>query len=120
MSNVSVPVIEDSVAKEHEEFNLTLNVPSSLSPAITAGSRDRATGVITDSTSKYINKILAALTFNYTIVLVVEFTSGQFIGSESSGFMEVIVRITGGSSSTPITVTVTPSVQSLVSAMGRQ
>ena len=54
-------------------------------------------------------------------MLVVEFTSGQFVGSESSGFIEVIVRITEGSSSTPITVTVTPSnsVQSPVSAMGR-
>ena len=53
-------------------------------------------------------------------MLVVEFASGQFDGSESSGFIEVIVRITEGSSSTPITVTVTPSVQSLVSAIGRQ
>ena len=52
MSNVSVPVIVDKVAGESEEFDLTLNVPSSLGPAITAGSRDRATGVITDSTSK--------------------------------------------------------------------
>ena len=48
-----------------------------------------------------------------------EFTSGQFVGLESSGLIEVIVRITGGSSSTPITVTVTPSVQSPVSAMGK-
>ena len=54
------------------------------------------------------------------VVLMVEFASGQFIGSESSGFIEVVVRITGGSSSAPITVTVTPSVQSPVSAMGRQ
>ena len=52
MSNVSVPVIVDKIAEGHEEFDLSLNVPSSLSPAITAGSRDRATGVITDSTSK--------------------------------------------------------------------
>ena len=52
------------------------------------------------------------------VVLTVEFASGQFTGSESSGFIEVVVRITGGSSSTPITVTVTPSVQSPVSAMG--
>ena len=53
------------------------------------------------------------------LVLIVEFTSEQFVGSESLGFIEVIVRITGGSSSTPITVTVTPSVQSPVSAMGK-
>ena len=52
------------------------------------------------------------------LVLVVEFASGQFTGSESSGFIEVIVRVTGGISSTPITVTVTPSEQSPVSAMG--
>ena len=52
------------------------------------------------------------------LVLVVEFTSGQFTASESSGFIEVVVRITGGTSNTPITVTVTPSLQSPVSAMG--
>ena len=52
------------------------------------------------------------------LVLVVQFTSGQFSGSESSGFIEVVVRITGGTSGNPITVTVTPSVQSPVSAIG--
>ena len=52
------------------------------------------------------------------VVLVVEFALAQFSSSESSGFIEVVVRITGGSSSTAITVTVTPSVQSPVSAMG--
>ena len=51
---------------------------------------------------------------------VIEFTSGQFVGSELSGFIEVVVRITGGISNAPITVTVTPSVQSPVSARGRQ
>ena len=54
----------------------------------------------------------------WLLVLVVEFTSGQFTGSESSGFIEVVVRLTGGTSNTPITVTVTPSEQSPVSAMG--
>ena len=53
--------------------------------------------------------------YSYYIVLAVEFTSGQFTGSESSGFIEVIVRITGGTSSSPITVTVTSSP---VSAIG--
>jgi len=51
-------------------------------------------------------------------VLTVGFASGQFTGSESSGFIEVVVEITGGMSSTPITVMVTPSEQSPVSAMG--
>ena len=48
-----------------------------------------------------------------------EFASGQFNGSESSGFVEVVVRITGGTSITPITVTVTPTEQSPVSAIGK-
>ena len=52
-------------------------------------------------------------------MLMVEFASGQFTGLESSGFIEVIVRVTGGVSSSPITVTVTPSEQSPVSAMGK-
>ena len=49
------------------------------------------------------------------LVLVVQFTSGQFSGSESSEFIEVVVEVTGGTSSNPITVTVTPSP---VSGMG--
>ena len=53
------------------------------------------------------------------VVLTVEFASGQFSGSESSEFIEVVVRITGGTFTTPITVTVTPSIQSPVSAMGK-
>ena len=53
MSNVSVPVIADNIVEAQEEFELRLDVPSSLGPEITAGSRDTATGVITDSTSKY-------------------------------------------------------------------
>ena len=54
ISTVSIALINDSIAEEHEEFSLTLNVPSSLGPAITAGDRDNATGVITDSTGECI------------------------------------------------------------------
>ena len=53
-SSVSVSVINDTIVEEAEEFDLTLNVPSSLGPAITAGGRNTAVGVITDPTSKYI------------------------------------------------------------------
>ena len=121
MSNVSVPVIVDKIHEEHEEFDLRLDVPSSLGPAITAGSRDTATGVITDNTRKYVIVYPECQKFSkiLQLALEVELTSGQFVDSESSGFIEVIVRITGGLSSTPITVTVTPSVQSPVSAMGK-
>ena len=54
MSNVSVPVMTDSIAEGREEFGLRLNVPSSLSPAITAGGRDMTTGIIIDSNSECI------------------------------------------------------------------
>ena len=53
VANVSVPVINDSIAEENEEFDLMLTVPSSLSPGITAGVMDTAVGVITDSTCEY-------------------------------------------------------------------
>ena len=66
---------------------------------------------------------IATVTFHHHwydyVVLTVEFASGQFSGTESSELIEVVVRITGGTSTTPITVTVTPSVQSPVSAMGK-
>ena len=52
MSNVSVPIMMDNIVEEREEFDLTLNVLPSLAPTITAGSRDRAVGVIIDTTSK--------------------------------------------------------------------
>ena len=40
-------------------------------------------------------------------MLVVEFESGQYNGSESSGFVEVVVIISGGLSTTPISVMMT-------------
>ena len=40
-------------------------------------------------------------------MLVVEFKKGQYTGSESSGFVEVVVIISGGSSTSPISVMVT-------------
>ena len=53
MSSVSVPVIDDKLAEgENETFNMTLIVPSSLGPAITAGGRNRAIGIIIDTSSE--------------------------------------------------------------------
>ena len=40
-------------------------------------------------------------------MLVVEFESEEYIGSESSGFAEIVVIISGGSSTTPISVMMT-------------
>ena len=50
VANVSVPVINDNIAEGNEEFDLMLTVLSSLGPEITAGGRNTAVGVITDST----------------------------------------------------------------------
>ena len=51
------------------------------------------------------------------VELEVEFGSDEFIGSESSGHVEVVVIITGGSSTTPIDVKVNPK-QIKMSAKG--
>ena len=42
------------------------------------------------------------------IALLLEFASRKFVGSEISGFIEVTVRVIGGSPSSPVTVMVTP------------
>ena len=47
MSYVSVPVIVDNITEDLEEFELRLDVPSSLGSAITADGRNMATGMIT-------------------------------------------------------------------------
>ena len=52
------------------------------------------------------------------VVLVVEFGSRNFRGSELSEHVEIVVIISGGSSITPIEVVMTPSEQSPVSARG--
>ena len=52
MSSINVSVINDTIVEGSEQFDLMLNVPSSLGPSITTGGRDTAVGIITDSTSK--------------------------------------------------------------------
>ena len=52
-------------------------------------------------------------------MLVVGFGSKNFRGFESSGHVEVVVRISEGSSITPIEVMVTPSEKSRMSARGK-
>ena len=52
----------------------------------------------------------------FMCVVSVEFISGQFIGSESSGFIEVVVRIVGGAFNDSFTITITTSS---VSARGK-
>ena len=62
MSSVSVPIMDDMLAEGvNETFNLTILVPSSLGPAITAAGRNRATGVIIDTTSEYTHYVVIIL-----------------------------------------------------------
>ena len=42
-------------------------------------------------------------------MVVVEFKSDQFTATESSGYAVIVVMLSGGSSTTPISVMVTPS-----------
>ena len=63
MSSVGVPVVRDDIAEGNEEFDLMLTVPPSLAPSITAGGRDTAVGIITDSTSKHVIICVCRLAF---------------------------------------------------------
>ena len=53
-------------------------------------------------------------------MLVISLTSEQFAGTESSGLVEVMVMMEGGTSISPISIIVTPSEQSPVSATGKE
>ena len=57
--------------------------------------------------------------YSHTIVLSVDFAQMSYTGSESSGLVPVILILRGGISSENITLTVTPSDQSPVSAEGK-
>ena len=51
-------------------------------------------------------------------MITVGFTQPEFIGSESMGSVLVFLQLTGGSSASPFSVTVTPLEQTPVSAEG--
>ena len=84
-------------------FSMSLNVPPSLGPGVVAGSVTSATGIIIDSST-----------------ISVRFTQRQYTGSEAIGFVMITLELVGGTSSNPFSVTVTPSEQSPVSAIGNE
>ena len=98
---VKIKVIVDSIVEGDEMFNISLNVPSSLSPGVVAGSITNATGIIKDSST-----------------ITVRLTQEHYTGSEDKMFIKVMLKLNGGTSSNPFNVTVTPSEQSPVSAEG--
>ena len=53
-------------------------------------------------------------------MVAISFAEGQFSGTESSGIVEVVVVQAWGTSINPISVIVTPSEQSPLSATGKE
>ena len=67
----------------------------------------------------YVIQYGRAVIIYFTILVIrVRFTQNRFSGSEAMGFVQVNLELTGGSSASPFSVTVTPSEQSPVSAEG--
>ena len=64
--------------------------------------------------------LLQHLLIYYYIELMVEFTQATFTSSESSGTLPVSLLLRGGTSASDISVIVTPSDQSPVSAQGKR
>ena len=91
----------DNIVEGDEMFSMSLNVPSSLGPGVVAGSITNAIGIIIDT-----SKIKA------------RFAQTQYTGSEATGFVIITLELVRGVSSSPFSVTVTPSEQSPVSAKG--
>jgi len=60
------------------------------------------------------------IVMNYSAVLVVQFSRPAFPGSESLGRVPVTLLLEGGTSDSNISVTVTPSDQSPLSAEGKR
>ena len=111
-------MISDNMVEGDEMFNMSLNVPSSLGPGIVAGTINKATGIIVDSTSKSFLIELYALTSIFITDITVQFTQKQYTGSEDTEFVLVVMKLVGGISSRPFDVTITPLEQSPVSAEG--
>jgi len=55
---------------------------------------------------------------SYTTDVKVNFTKAQYSSLENAGFLEITLKLVGGTSSRPFDVTVTPLEQSPVSAEG--
>ena len=58
--------------------------------------------------------------YHFSTALTVEFSESSYTSSESSGSISVTLLLKGGTSDIVITVTVTPSDQSPVSAEGKR
>ena len=54
MTNITIPIIEDSVIETDEKFDLSFTIPISISDVIIAGTKMIAMGVINDSTGKWV------------------------------------------------------------------
>ncbi|XP_065884189.1 uncharacterized protein [Dysidea avara] len=99
--NQTVPITTDTIFEGTEDFTLVLDIPRDARRfRVTAGDQRRAIGEIVDDS------------------LSVEFSDTVYTGSEQSGVVRVTLVLRGGTSTSPISVTVTPSDQSPLSAEG--
>ncbi|XP_065905004.1 uncharacterized protein [Dysidea avara] len=95
-----VPINDDNVFEENEEFLLTIDQSSSLN------------GVIIGSPN------VAVVNISDNDVLIVKFSQSIYPGTESLGRVPVTLLLEGGTSNSDISVTVMPSDQSPLSAEG--
>ena len=66
-SSVSFPIVLDNLVEPSETFDVSLMVPSSLRPSITAGSPQSAVVTITDSTGT-VDVILNFFNYFYFVI----------------------------------------------------
>ena len=111
--------MNDSIVEGDEIFSINLTIPHPGGPGIVAGSVTSATGIIVDSTSKRCFTMFLCTIILFTDITV-RFTQTQYISSEDTGVVLVILELVGGTSSRLFNVTVTPLEQSSVSAEGNR
>ena len=118
-STIRILVVNDNIVEGNETFNMSLTIPSSLGPGITAGTATSATVTIIDTSSELKTLLASCMCFHEHISgITVNFIQSQFNGSEAAGFVLVTVKLRGGISAFPFNVNVTALEQSPVSAEG--
>ena len=117
---INIALTEDNITEEIETFNLDIILPPSTDSRINVGDRTTAIGRIIDRSSKqfiHLNVSIFKICLLYTFVaLIVEFGSSEFVGSEFSQSVQVVITKANPLPTTVITVQITFSP---MSATGR-
>jgi len=102
-------VLQDNIVETDEEFDLTLTLSPSAPAGINIGRRNRAIGVIQDSTGNCYACCYDESYYQYTLDLSVRFTQVQYSGTEISRRVNVTLELVGGTFVNPDFVNVTVS-----------